>query len=196
MRNFFLGVVAISALCSSCETTDETFLEQTNSKIINVQKTSSVNNLNYEIYNNVITSFVYNKNQTYTENVKIFEQHTNRIMNSYTLENIYELINLEQIYLLTHANESFINKLHYSTEFKETLHNILYRNHETVPVLKNEHENILINTLLTMSQDNKESTHEDDKWNDKRIIAFAYGAQKNFTQAVLYAGAIELQTKN
>ena len=51
-----------------------------------------------------------------------------------------------------------------------------------------------MNTLFKMHNDNN-GNGNDDKLNKRRTIAFAYGNQNSFKQAVLYSGAIELNIK-
>ena len=61
-----------------------------------------------------------------------------------------------------------------------------------VRLITNESEHRLIETLVVLHSN---GNGDDDLLNDKRSIAFAYGAQYSLTQAVLYAGAIELSAK-
>lgn len=96
----------------------------------------------------------------------------------------YESIDEEQLAVLLSANEHFISELNYSAEFKTALYDIVYLNKQFVPQLSVQSESDLLNTLFEM--------YNDDKWNDKKTIAFAYGAQYNLTLAILYAGAVEL----
>lgn len=53
----------------------------------------------------------------------------------------------------------------------------------------NENENRIVQTLFAMHNEG----NDDDLWKGRRNIAFAYGAQYSFKQAVLYAGAVELR---
>lgn len=192
MTKFFLAAVAISALCSSCETADETYLKESDYESLNVQKTNGLNNTNYEVYKNVFERFSYNNDQNYIENVLRFEKHVNLSLNYYIDADSYESLNMEKLTLLSNTNKSIIDKLNYSAEFKNALYNILYRSRETELPLQNEKENRLISTLLKIQNDNG----DDDLFDkSKRTIAFAYGAQYSFKQAVLYAGAIELKIK-
>ena len=61
-----------------------------------------------------------------------------------------------------------------------------------VQLITNESERHLIETLFALHSN---GNGDDDKWNRKKNIAFAYGAQYSLTQAVLYTGAIELSAK-
>ncbi|SFN89669.1 hypothetical protein SAMN05421741_11335 [Paenimyroides ummariense] len=194
MKKFFLAAVAISALCSSCETTDDTLLSETNYKSLNAQKTKGLTNTDYETYRNVVENFVYNSDQSYIDNVVSFEKHVNRTLKSDTQANTYESINLEQLKMLLEKHENIIDELHYSAEFKEYLYHIVHKNNVVDFQLKDEKENRLMYTLFKVHNDNK-GNGNDDKLNKRRTIAFAYGNQYSFKQAVLYAGAIELKTK-
>lgn len=69
MKNFFLAAVAISALCSSCENTDETLLTESNYESLNAQKTKGLFNTDYETYRNVLENFEYKNDQNYIDNV-------------------------------------------------------------------------------------------------------------------------------
>lgn len=192
MKKFFLAAVAISALCSSCESTDETLSSETNYESLNAQKVKGLANNDYETYRNVLENFVHSNDQNYTENVVRFEKYVNLVLKNDTQANTYESINMDQLAILVENNEIIINELHYSEEFKEQLYNIVYKNSAAEFSLRNEEENNLIITLFKMHNDNNGN---DDKLNKNRTIAFAYGAQSNFKRAVLYAGAIDLKTK-
>jgi len=191
MKNFFLAAVAISALCSSCENTDETLLTESNYESLNAQKTKGLFNTDYETYRNVLENFEYKNDQNYIDNVVSFEKHVNRTLKSDPQENTYESIKMEQLKMLIENHENIIDELHYSIKFKEYLYNIVYKNNVVDFQLRDERENRLMNTLSKIHNDNK----GDDLLNGKRTIAFAYGNQYSFKQAVLYAGAIELKTK-
>ena len=193
MKKFFLAAVAISALFSSCETTDEKILNETNYESLNIQKTKGLNNSDYEIYRNVLEHFPYNNDQNYIENVVRFEKHVNYTLEDNTQTNIYESINMDRLANLV-ENDDIINELHYSAEFKELFYNILYEGSVVEFSLRNEKEHNLISTLFKIHNDNNDNGN-DDKLNKNRTIAFAYGAQYSFKQAVLYAGAIEIKTK-
>lgn len=190
MKIFFLAAVAISALCSSCETTDDTLLSETNYELLNVQKNKGLNNNDSETYRNVLENFVYNSDQSYIDNVVSFEKYVNRTLKSDVQANSYESISLEQLTMLIENHENIMNELHYSEEFKEYLYHIVHKNNIADFSLKDDKENRLLKTLSKIHYDNNGN---DDKLNKNRTIAFAYGAQSSFKQAVLYAGAIELK---
>ena len=78
MKQFFLWAVVLSALCSSCETADETFLEN-NETDHTAAKQSGVWN-DYEVYQNIVNTFGYDTQQTHQENLLRFEQHVNFLM--------------------------------------------------------------------------------------------------------------------
>jgi len=191
MKKFFLAAVAISAICSSCEATDENFLQEINNAKVNAQKTKDGESADYQTYKNTVTRFIYNNDRSYAENVKMFEQHVNQYLNDDRQANTYESINLNQLERLIQNNVNIIDELDYSTEFKEGLYNMVHKNSEDLLPLKDQKENNLRNTLFKIHKDN----NGDDLLNGKRTIAFAYGAQSSFKQAVLYAGAIELKIK-
>ena len=194
MKKFFLATVAISALCSSCESTDDSILNETNYEPLNVQKIKGLDNNDYETYRNVLENFVYKNDQSYIANVVSFEKYVNRTLNNESQTNIYESINMDRLKMLVENHENIINELHYSIEFKEYLYHIVYKNNVVNFQLKDERENRLMNTLFKMHNDNN-GNGNDDKLNKRRTIAFAYGNQNSFKQAVLYSGAIELNIK-
>lgn len=192
MKKFFLAAVALSALCSSCETADESFLKETKNETVITQMSTNLNSTDYQTYKSIVASFVYTIDQSYTDNLKRFEQHVNLLMpNNENGEFVYEAINYDDVTLLENANELFINELTFSPAFKEALYNQLYKAEQPLEPLASETENQLLRTLFTMHNDN--NGDEDDKWKNRRTIAFAYGAQYSLKQAVLYAGAIELR---
>lgn len=192
MKNFFIVAVALLALCSSCETADESFLTETDKTTTTAQKTNNVFNADYETYTTIVNSFVYTKGKTYAENLKKFEQHVNRLLPYDEVEaDVYETIDNEQLTKLIHAETSFVKQLQYSPAFKEDLYILLYKDGQINRTLENDNETHLLNTLFAMCNDNN-GNDKDDKIKDRRTIAFAYGAQYSLKQAVLYAGAIEL----
>lgn len=74
------------------------------------------------------------------------------------------------------------------------IHEILNYSYEGIGTDElNEKEFRLIQTLFVLHNDNGGNDYDDD--DDRRTIAFAYGAQYSFTQAVLYAGAMELMSQ-
>lgn len=193
MKRFFLYAVAITALCSSCETEDEAFATETTNQINTLHQAKSVEATNYQKYQSILNSFVYNNQQTYQENLLLFEQHVNNQMLNYVPQKTYtyETINSKQVQLLAQADTGFIEQLAYTSETKQAIYAIVSNqfNSDTMHLITNGSERLLIETLLVLYN------NDDDKLNDKRSIAFAYGAQYSFTQAVLYAGAIELSAK-
>lgn len=192
MKRFFLYAVAITALCSACETENEVFAkEQTNT----LHQAKGVKANDYQTYQSIMNSFVYNKSQTYEENLLLFEQHVNQQISYYVKPETYEYekINPEQLFVLEKADVTFIEQLTYTKETKQAIHNILDNRFDSdaMQLITNEDERNLIATLFVLHGNG----NDDDLWNRKKNIAFAYGAQYNFTQAVLYAGAIELLAK-
>ena len=187
MKQFFLWAVVLSALCSSCETADETFLEENNNAHYATAKHSGEWN-DYEVYQNIVNTFVYDTQQTYQENLTRFEQHVNFLM----ADEEYASIDFKQLRLLENAGEHFVEQLSYSAPTKEAIYGILNRSFdpETMTLPGNEQERRLIQTLFAL---HSKGDGDDDKLNDNRTIAFAYGAQYSLAQAVLYAGAVELR---
>lgn len=196
MKRFFLYAVAISALCSSCEIEDETFATETNRQTNVLYQAKGVKANDYQTYQSILNSFIYNNQQTYQENLLLFEQHVNRQMLNYVPQETYtyEKINTEQLLMLQHADTNYIQKLAYTEETKQAIYAIIGNQFKSdmVQLITNESERHLIETLLALHNN---GNGDDDKLNDNRSIAFAYGAQYNLTQAVLYAGAIELSAK-
>ncbi|MEG0851666.1 MAG: hypothetical protein RSF34_21065 [Flavobacterium sp.] len=196
MKRFFLYAVAISALCSSCETEDEAFATETNNQNNTLHQAKGVEANDYQTYQSILNSFVYNNQQTYQENLLQFEGHVNQQMLNYVPQNIYkyEKMNTEQLLVLEQAGTNFIDQLFYTEETKQVIYSIVSNqfNIEIMQLITNESERHLIETLFALHSN---GNGDDDKWNRKKNIAFAYGAQYSLTQAVLYAGAIELLAK-
>lgn len=196
MKRFFLYAVAISALCSSCETEDETFTTETKNQTNTLHHAKGVEAKDYQTYQSILNSFDYNTQQTHQENLLLFEQHVNLQIAYYEPQEIheYEKINNEQLLVLEQAGIDFIEQLHYTNETKQAIYAIVSRqfHSDTMQLITNENELRLIETLFELHSN---GNGDDDKWKDKKNIAFAYGAQYSFTQAVLYAGAIELSAK-
>lgn len=195
MKRFFLYAVAISALCSACETEDETFATETNNQTNALHQAKSVETNDYQTYQSILNSFVYNNEQTHQENLLLFEQHVNRQMLNYVPQETYkyENINTEQLLVLEQADTDFIEQLVYSNETKQTIYTLVSNqfNSDMLQLITNESERRLIGTLFALHS----YGNDDDKLNGNRNIAFAYGAQYSLTQAVLYAGAIELKKR-
>ena len=196
MKRFFLYAVAIAALCSSCEIEDEKFATETNRQTNDLYQGKSIETNDYQTYQSILNSFIYNNQQTYQENLLLFEQHVNRQMLNYVPQEIheYEKINTEQLLVLKKTDSDFIEQLVYTKETKQAIYAIIGNQFKSdkVQLITNESERHLIETLLALHNN---GNGDDDKLNDNRSIAFAYGAQYNLTQAVLYAGAIELLAK-
>lgn len=197
MKRFFLYAVAISALCSSCETEDETFATETNRQTNDLYQGKSIETNDYQTYQSILNSFVYNNQQTYQENLLLFEQHVNRQMLNYVPQETYtyEKINTEQLLMLKQADTNYIEKLVYTKETKQAIYAIIGKQFKSdmVQLITNENERLLIENLFALHSNG--NGNDDDLLNGKRTIAFAYGAQYSLTQAVLYAGAIELSAK-
>ena len=189
MKQFFLWAVVLSALCSSCETADETFLEEKNNAHYATAKHSGEWN-DYEVYQNIVNTFVYDMQQTHQENLTRFEQHVNFVM----VDEVYEPIDFEKLWLLENTEEHFVEQLSYSMLTKEAIYKILNQSFdpEVMTLPGNEPERRLIATLFVL-YNNENGDDGDDEWKNKKTIAFAYGAQYSLTQAVLYAGAVELK---
>lgn len=191
MKRFFIYAVAITALCTSCETENELLIKENNTKTKTspVAKDSKVND--YQIYTDIINNFTYDHLKTYEENIVLFEQYVNQeIPNYIPLENHgYEKIKREQLLALQQADKTFVTQLVYTQETKQVIYDILENRYNTnnTQLITDENEQNLIQTLVALY-----GNGDDNKWNGKKSIAFAYGAQYNITQAILYAGAIEL----
>ena len=196
MKRFFLYAVAIAALCSSCETEDEAFATETKNQTNTLHHAKGVKTTDYQMYQSILNSFEYNHQQTYQENLLLFEGHVNRQMfNDVPQETYkYEKINTEQLLVLQQVDADYIEKLVYTKQTKQAIYAIISSqfNSDMVRLITNESEHRLIETLVVLHSN---GNGDDDLLNDKRSIAFAYGAQYSLTQAVLYAGAIELSAK-
>jgi len=189
MKHFFLWAVAISALCSSCETADESFSKNNNipQEVFTTQQRKGNY---YDVYKSVINSFTYNDQLLHYNNLLQFQEHVNDIVPNST---VAEAIDFTQLNVLENADEEFIDELNYSIEAKIAITAILNGtfNADMLTLISNTHEHDLINTLYTIHS-NGNGDDDDEHWRDRKIIAFAYGFQNNITQAVLYAGAIDL----
>ena len=196
MKRFFLYAVAIAALCSSCETEDEAFATETNNQTNTLHQAKGVKANDYRTYQSVLNSFVYNNQQTYQENLLLFEGHVNRQMLNYVPQETYkyEKINTEQLLVLQQVDADYIEKLVYTKQTKQAIYAIIGNsfNSDMARLITNESERNLIETLFSLHNN---GNGDDDKWNGNKTIAFAYGSQYSLTQAVLYAGAIELSAK-
>ncbi|MBA5793023.1 hypothetical protein H1R17_05860 [Flavobacterium sp. xlx-214] len=195
MKRFFLYAVAITALCSACETENEVFATETKEQSNTLHQAKGVKTNDYQTYQSIMNSFVYNKSQTYEKNLLLFEEHVNQQILNYVKQETYsyEKINQEQLLVLKRADATFIEQLAYTKEAKQAIQTILSNRFtsDAMQLIINEDEQNLIATLFALQGNG----NDDDLLNGKRRIAFAYGAQYSFTQAVLYAGAIELLAK-
>lgn len=187
MKRIFLCAAAISVLCSSCESTDETFLENNKTDYTAAKQSGEWND--YEVYQNIVNTFGYDTQQTHQENLLRFEQHVNFLMT----DEEYVSIDYGQLGLFATATADLVAQLNYSVATKEAIYKILNQSFdpETLVFINNEQERRLIQTLFAVYS-NGSDDDDDNKWNGNRSIAFAYGAQYSFKQAVLYAGAVEL----
>lgn len=190
MKNFFLWAVAISALCSSCETADEQLVENNNSlrtKTTVQSRTVS----DFIVYTNVVNSFIYNYNETHDTNLIRYQNHVNNIVPSGSGT---EVIDFTQLNTLENANNSIIEQFNYTTETKTAINAILNNTFTTdiLATITNTQEYDLVNTLYAIQQEG-DGDYGDKEWKQRRTIAFAYGAQYNLTKAILYAGAVDLK---
>lgn len=102
MNKYFLWTVAIAALCSSCETDNETFATQTPNNDRDNQTTAlpqakNIEVNDYQMYQSILNSFVYNQDETYTKNLSRFKQHVNQRI-AYGDETVpYEQLDLRQV---------------------------------------------------------------------------------------------------
>lgn len=196
MKRFFIYAVAITALCTSCETENELIPTETNTKSITsfVAKDSKPND--YQIYTSITNNFTYNHLKTYEENIALFEQYVNHEIPNYIPldSHIYEKIDREQLLDLEQADKTFITQLVYTQETKQVINDILENRYNTnnAQLITGKNEQNLVQTLAVLYRN---GNGDDTKLNEKRNIAFAYGAQYNITQAILYAGAIELMNR-
>lgn len=193
MKKIFLSAVAISALCSSCETGDDIYAEKTSHKTYTTSTHHGTNKA-YDQYRNIVNSFVYDQKLDYRNNMRLFEQHVNHHIQQNTDKMLYETMDMEILQQLCYADESLIEQLNYSDAFKENLQAILQGKNASIPELTIATEKQIAATVLKMHGDYA-GNGDDNKLGGNRIIAYVYGAQHSFTQAVLYAGAIELKSR-
>src|SRR5690606_2747866 len=197
MNKYFLWAVAIAALCSSCETEDETFATETKKQTIALQQAKSAEANDYQTYQSILNSFVYNQDETYAENLLRFEQHVNQYIPHSDETTPYKPLDLKQVEFLTTADAGYIEHFNYSATAKTMMYAVLNQqyNDETAKSTLEPQEYRLVQTLAALYNDNNGNDYGDKDVRGKKTIAFAYGAQYSFTQAVLYAGAIELSAK-
>ena len=154
MKRFFLYAVAITALCSSCETEDEAFATETTNQPNALYHAKGIEVNDYQIYQSILNSFVYNNEQTHQENLLLFEQHVNRQMLNYESKETYkyEKISAEQLLILTQANLDFIEQLAYTKETKQAIYALVSNqfNSETARLITNQKERRLVETLVAL----------------------------------------------
>lgn len=194
MKKFFLWAVVISALCSSCETADEYIAQDTKDAGYMILQSDNSTQETYNLYQNILHSFEYDRNQSGTEYLLAFENHVNLRMEQYAgAEHIYAVIDMEQLTRLQHAPETVLEALSYKPEVTQAIQELLKKHTADISAYNRleEEDKKLMQTLWLLHNDH----NDDDNNDDKRIVAFAYGAQYSLTQAILYAGAIELQKR-
>ncbi|SEH81850.1 hypothetical protein SAMN02927937_01593 [Paenimyroides aquimaris] len=189
MNKYFLWAVAIAALCSACETDNEAFAPETKKQTIALQQAKSAEANDYQMYQSILSSFVYNQDETYAENLLRFEQHVNQYIPHSDETTPYKPLDLKQIAFLTTADAGYIEHFNYSATAKTMMYAVLNQryNDETAKSTLEPQEYRLVQTLAALYNDNNGNGYDDDI-RGRRTIAFAYGAQYSFTQAVLYAG--------
>lgn len=192
MKHFLFWAVVISALCSSCESGSDNVPPVTEQD----QKTqlkSYILEDDYGLYQFIIRSFIYDTEKSYYENLAKFETHViDKIRLQEGLSYDKEQIDLNQLTRLeTETNDVLLGELNYSAEVKQAIEDLILLQ-ITEPA---DYENFdakhkrLFRTLVKINNEH----NDDDNQNDKKTIAFAYGAQYNIARAILYTGAIELR---
>lgn len=86
MKKNFLWAVAVYALCSSCETADDSFIYEEKQQTVMALKTQNVND--YETYQNIMAGFNYDGELSYEINLIRFEEHVKLVMPYYYEEAI------------------------------------------------------------------------------------------------------------
>src|SRR5690606_8475960 len=125
MNKYFLWAVAIAALCSSCETEDETFATETKKQTIALQQAKSAEANDYQTYQSILNSFVYNQDETYAENLLRFEQHVNQRIPYADETTPYKPLDLKQVAFLATADAAYIEHLNYSATAKTMMYAVL-----------------------------------------------------------------------
>lgn len=185
MKKFYLGAVAITAFLCSCNTSDDYTNEL---ETTNFYKERSENNMNsYEFYQTIIDGYVYDRTLSYEDNILLFEQYVN---SKITTEE-YEIIDNNQLAILSQAGTDYVYKFNYSAEFNNSLFSLVENDINVVVEISDEKEYDLFQKLTYL---HISGNGDDDLINARRTIAFAYGSQFNIKMAILYAGAIELST--
>lgn len=183
MKKFFLGAVAITAFLCSCDTSDKYTNDQ---ETTNFYKERSENNMNSDkLYQTIINGYVFDKTQSYENNILLFEQYVN---SKITTEE-YERLDNNQLALLSQAGTDYVYEFIFSAEFKNSLIRLVENDINAVVEISDEKENDLFQNLTYLHIN---GNGDDDLINARRTIAFAYGSQLNIKKAILYAGAIEL----
>mgnify|MGYP003531938192 FL=1 len=138
----------------------------------------------------IIEGFEYNKALPYHENVMLYEKYVNSTLYEMGLNESYKMFDYDILQKLLQADEMIISEFDYSSNAKILMEQLLKEGSYDASVFQklNATEQSILNTMLALSTDNK----GDDRIDDKRTIAFAYGAQFSFTEAILYAGAVGL----
>jgi len=190
MKRNFLIAVAILGLCSSCETDNEFFTDAQQKTNNALQRSYLTTNYNYETYQWIIEGFEYHKSLPYHDNVMLYEKYVNTTLHEMGLNESYKMIDYEVLQKLLQTDEMIISEFDYSSDAKMLMKQLLKEGSYDVSVFQklNATEQSILNTMFALSTDNK----GDNKLGDKRTIAFAYGAQYSFTEAILYAGAVAL----
>lgn len=190
MKRNFLIAVAILGLCSSCETDNEFFTDSQQKTNNALQRSYHTANFNYETYKLIIDGFEHHKALPYHENVMLYEKYVNSTLYEMGLNESYKVIDFAILEKLIQTDEMIISEFDYSSDAKILMEQLLKEGSYDASIFQklNATEQSILNTMLALSTDNK----GDDKLGDDRTIAFAYGAQFSFTEAVLYAGAVAL----
>src|SRR5690606_40556913 len=147
MKKIFLSAVAISALCSSCETADDIYAEKTSHKTYTTSTHHGTNKA-YDQYRNIVNSFVYDQKLDYRNNMQLFEQHVNHHIQQNTDKLLYGTMDIEILQQLFYADESLIEQLNYSDAFKENLQAILQGKNASIPELTIATERQIAATVL------------------------------------------------
>lgn len=191
MKRNFLIAVAIIGLCSSCETDNEFFTDAQQEKNDALQRSYHTANFSYETYQLIIDGFEYHKALPYHENVMLYEKYVNSTLYEMGLNESYKVIDFEILEKLLQTDEMIISEFDYSSNAKMLMEQLLKEGSYDAFVFQklNTTEQSILNTMMNLNKDNN---GEDDLFNRNRTIAFAYGAQYSFAEAVLYAGAVAL----
>lgn len=172
------------------ETDNEFFTDMQQETNNALQRSYRTANFSYETYKLIIEGFEYNKALPYHENVMLYEKYVNTTLHEMGLNESYKVIDFELIQKLIQTDEMFISEFDYSSNAKMLMEQLLKEGSYDASVFQklNGTEQSILNTTLALSTDNK----GDDKFGEKRTIAFAYGVQFSFTEAILYVGTVVL----